>query len=241
MNGVGMNDVHRLDWAVGFLRNEIQRGFVFAMITIYGGSTTRSFRVLWLLEEMGLPYTLRRVDLLHRRDDAEFLKVNPAGFLPAMEDGGVAMVESIAIMEYLVARYGPTDLAPLARDAAFPLYQQFLHLGEAGMATCLNIVVASKYFAPEAERDNWGARQAIQMFLNRLTLVSQRLEEVPYLAGEAFTAADISVCYALELGSAVGACEEYSAAVKSYLERLRDREAFQRARKSQLRSAGAET
>jgi len=61
--------------------------------------------------------------------------------------------------------------------------------------------------------------------------MSWRLEEVPDLAGEAFTAADISVCYALELASAVGACEEYSAAVKSYLERLRDREAFQRARK----------
>jgi glutathione S-transferase len=211
------------------------------MITIHGGSTTRSFRVLWLLEEMGIPYPLRRVDLLRPRDDAEFLKVNPAGFLPAMQDGGVAMVESIAIMEYLVARYGPTDLAPIAGDAAFPLYQQFLHLGEAGMATCLNIVVASRYFAPDAERDNWGARQAIQMFLNRLTLVSQRLEEVPSLAGQASTAADISVCYALELGSALGACEEYSAAVKSYLGRLRDRQAFQRAKKKSTGSAGAET
>ena len=198
------------------------------MITVYGGSTTRSFRVLWLLEEMGLPYALGTVDLLHRGDDAEFRKINLAGFLPAIQDGGVVMVESVAIMEDLAARYGSTDLAPIASDAAFPLYQQFLNLGEAGMCTCLNIVVASKYFAPAA--DNRGARQAIQMFLNRLTLVSRRLEEVPYLEGKAFTAADISVCYALALGSALGACEAYSAAVKSYLERLRDREAFQRAK-----------
>ena len=98
------------------------------------------------------------------------------------------------------------------------------------MATSLNIVVASRYFAPDAERDNWGARQAIRMFFNRLTLVSRRLEEVPYLAGEAFTAADISVCYALDLGAALGAAQ-YSAAVKSYLERLRDRAAFQSARR----------
>jgi glutathione S-transferase len=95
------------------------------MITVYGGSTTRSFRVLWLLEEMGLPYALRTVDLRHRGDDAEFLKSNPAGFLPAIQDGGVVMVESIAIMEYLVARYGPTDLAPIGGDTAFPLYQHF--------------------------------------------------------------------------------------------------------------------
>jgi Glutathione S-transferase, N-terminal domain len=54
--------------------------------------------VLWLLEEMGL--ALRTVDLRHRGDDAEFLKINPAGFLPAIQDGGVVMVESIAIMEY---------------------------------------------------------------------------------------------------------------------------------------------
>jgi glutathione S-transferase len=86
------------------------------MITVYGGSTTRSFRVLWLLEEMGLPYALRTVDLRHCGDDAEFLKINLAGFLPAIQDGGVVMVESIAIMEYLV-RYGPTDLAPIGSDA----------------------------------------------------------------------------------------------------------------------------
>ncbi len=200
-------------------------------VTVYGGSTTRSFRVVWLLEEMGLPYALRAVDLLRRGDDAEFLKINPAGFLPAMQDEGVVMVDSIAIMEYLIARYGPTDLASTATDAAFPLYQQFLHLSEAGMATCLNIVVASRYFAPDAERDNWGAPQAIQMFLIRLTLVSRCLEEVPYLAGEAFTAAAISVYYALQLGSALGASEQFTAAVNSYLERLRECQAFQSARK----------
>ena len=90
------------------------------MITVYGGSTTRSFRVLWLLEEMGLPYSLRRVDLLHRRGDAEFLKVNPAGFLPAMQEGEVAMVESIAIMAYPVARYGPTDFGTCRRRRSVP-------------------------------------------------------------------------------------------------------------------------
>ena len=58
------------------------------MITVYGGSTTRSFRVLWLLEEMGLPHVLRTVDLLHRGDDAEFLKVNLAGFCSRCRTAG---------------------------------------------------------------------------------------------------------------------------------------------------------
>src|SRR5580698_7004144 len=83
-----------------------QRGLA-KMITVFGEG--RGFRVVWLLEEMGLPYRLRPVDLLAGvENDIEFLAINPAGFIPAIRDGDVTMVESIAIMEYLIARYGPT-------------------------------------------------------------------------------------------------------------------------------------
>ena len=83
------------------------------MITVYGEG--RGIRVVWLLEEMGLPYRLRDVDLLAGvENDTAFLAINPAGFIPAIQDGDVVMVESIAIMEYLTARYGPTPLAPRA-------------------------------------------------------------------------------------------------------------------------------
>ena len=74
------------------------------MITVYGEG--RGFRVIWLLEEMRLPYRLRPVDLLAgAENDPEFLAINPAGFIPALQDGEVVMVKSIAIMEYLMARY----------------------------------------------------------------------------------------------------------------------------------------
>src|SRR6187549_4297770 len=130
------------------------------MITVYGEG--RGFRVVWLLEEMGLAYRLRPVDLLHGlEDDTEFLAINPAGFIPAIVDGDVVMVESIAIMEYLMARYGPTPLAPGANDPAFPAYQQFLHMGEAGLAGPNNVIVAAHILAPEAERDNWSTRWAL--------------------------------------------------------------------------------
>lgn len=69
------------------------------MITVFGEG--RGFRVVWLLEEMGIPYRLRPVDLLAGvEEDTEFLAINPAGFIPAIQDGEVTMVESIAIMEY---------------------------------------------------------------------------------------------------------------------------------------------
>ncbi len=197
------------------------------MITVFGEG--RGFRVVWLLEEMGLPYRLRDVDLLAGvENDAEFLAINPAGFIPALRDGDVTMVESIAIMEYLVGRYGPTPLAPGAQDAAFPAYQQFLHLGEAGLAASLYFVSGARNIAPESERDNWSARQAMNVFTTRLGLVTRRLERAPYMAGDAFTAADISVGYALEMARKnVGVV--FGDAEQAYMARLREREGYRRA------------
>ncbi len=197
------------------------------MITVFGEG--RGFRVVWLLEEMGLPYRLRPVDLLAGvENDLEFLAVNPAGFIPALQDGDVTMVESIAIMEYLMAHYGPTPLAPDARDPAFPAYQQYLHLGEAGLAASIYFVSGARNIAPAAERDNWSARQALRLFESRLGLVTRQLAHAPYMAGDAFTAADISVVYALNLarrnvGYALGAAE------LAYLARIGERDAYRRA------------
>ena len=197
------------------------------MITVFGEG--RGFRVVWLLEEMGLPYKLRPVDLMAGvENDAEFLAINPAGFIPAIQDGTVTMVESIAIMEYLMARYGPTQLAPDPRDPAFPAYQQFLHLGEAGLAASIYFVVGARHFAPEAQRQNWSAGQAQGVFDSRLGLVTRQLARTPYLAGEAFTAADISVTYALELAQRAGGVS-LGEAERAYVARTSAREAYKRA------------
>lgn len=194
------------------------------MITVFGEG--RGFRVIWLLEEMGLAYRLRPVDLLAGVEkDAEFLAINPAGFIPAIQDGDVTMVESIAIMEYVMARYGPTSLAPGPHDPAFPAYQQFLHLGEAGLAASIYFVVGARNFAPDSERQNWSANQALSVFESRLTLVTRQLARTPYLAGETFTAADISVMYALELAKTSGGIT-FGEVERSYMARTRAREGY---------------
>jgi glutathione S-transferase len=197
------------------------------MLTVFGEG--RGFRVVWLLEEMGLPYRLRPVDLLAGVEkDAEFLAVNPAGFIPAIQDGDVTIVESIAIMEYLMARYGPTPLAPEPTAPAFPAYQQFLHLGEAGLAAPIYFVVVSRNFEPEAEQQNWCARKALEVFESRLGLVTRQLARSPYLAGEQFTAADISVTYALEFAQRTGAAA-LGKTEQAYVARTTGREAYMRA------------
>jgi glutathione S-transferase len=157
------------------------------------------------------------------------MAVNPAGFLPALVDGDVQMVESIAILEYLLGKYDPGGFAPAPGAPEHPAYLQFLHLGEAGMAAFINIVVASRFVAPEAERDNWGARVACQMFLGRLRLVEQRLETSPYLAGADFTAADISVQYALGFGARLGLADRYPKVVTDYMQRLDERDGYRKA------------
>ena len=197
------------------------------MITVWG--TGRGFRVVWLLEEMGLPYRVRPVDLLGGvKNDSAFLAINPSGFIPALQDGDAIMVESIAIMEYLMARYGPTPLAPAPQDSAFPLYQQFLHLGEAGLAMSMYIVVVSRNLAPEADKNNWGARKAMEIFESRLRLVTRQLARAPYMAGETFTAADIAVTYALEFASRT-VDYPFGEAERGYIARTIARDSYKRA------------
>ena len=197
------------------------------MITLYGEG--RGIRVAWLLEEMGRPYRVRPVDLLDGvEQDTEFLAINPAGFIPAIVDGDTVMVESIAIMEYLLARYGPGALAPRPDDAAFATYQQFLHMGEAGLAGPINAIVATHILAPEAERDNWTTDWALGVFKSRLGLVSRQLARTPHIASDDFSAADISVTYALQfaqrtIGFTFGATE------LDYIERTTARAGYQRA------------
>jgi len=197
------------------------------MITVYGEG--RGFRVVWLLEEMGHPYRMRGVDLLADvSKDTEFIAINPAGYIPAVVDRDVRMVESIAIMEYLIARYGPTSLAPLAADSDFPAYQQFLHLGEAGLMMPMYLARLSYVLAPENERNDWSARNAIEIFKSRMKLVTRQLARSPYLAGDKFTAADISVGYSLIW---VKRCKmfDFGESELAYIDRLKSRDGYKRA------------
>ncbi|HTU12310.1 MAG TPA: glutathione S-transferase family protein [Allosphingosinicella sp.] len=197
------------------------------MITVFGEG--RGFRIVWLLEEMALPYRLRPVDLLGGGAlDPDFLAANPAGFIPVLQDDGVTIMESIAIMEYLLARHGPAALAPAPEDPDFPAYQQFLHLGEAGLAMPVNVAVATRILAPEDERDNWSTRWALGVFERRLGLVSRQLANTAYIAGDRFTAADISITYALEFAQRTG-CFTLGETERAYVARTSARAAYGRA------------
>jgi glutathione S-transferase len=123
------------------------------MIIVHHAPKARSVRVVWLLEELGVPYQVKPVALSGEslRSD-EHLKVHPLGKVPAIQDGDVTMIESGAIVEYLIERYGNGRLAPAPGTPARAQYLQWLHFGEATCLPPLSDLVQHSFLRPEAER-----------------------------------------------------------------------------------------
>ncbi len=199
------------------------------MITVYGAPPTRALRVCWMLEELNLAYEVRSVNFQTRFEDKEFMAVSPAGSVPAIRDGETQLIESCAILEYLGAKYGPTPLAPKPTDAHYPAYISYLHFGEASLSAPLNIAFGTKFFAPDDQKQNWGAQFAVDLFVRRSRALLGPLSRSPYVAGDSFTAADISCAYAIGLSRFIGFEERLEQPLREYAGRLTQRAAYQRA------------
>ncbi|MFI4936584.1 MAG: glutathione S-transferase family protein [Caulobacterales bacterium] len=195
------------------------------MLQIFHVPRTRSVRVIWLAEEMGIPYEIRPEQF--GQPSPAFLAANPLGALPGIVDGDVHMGESTAILLYLTERYGPTPLALKLGDPRYPDYLQFVIFGEASMAAFMNPVLATQFRAPDDQKQNFTVDMARGMFSGRLKALEAQLGKGDYLAGD-FTAADISVGYALGLGQSVGVAP-YPPVIVDYFSRLKARPAFQAA------------
>lgn len=199
------------------------------MIIVYGAPPTRSLRVVWMLEELGVPYEVRAIPFDKRLEDAEFLAASPAGAFPGIRDGEVRMMESCAILEYLGAKHGPTPLVPAFGDPAYPAYLSFLHFGEASLTGPLNVALATRFLAPDDQKQNWSAQFAVDLFVRKSAALAGPLGGHDYVAGGRFTAADISCGYAAGFGRFLDVEDRLHSAVRDYYQRLTERPAFQRA------------
>ncbi len=196
------------------------------MITVYGEG--RGLRVVWMLEEMGLPYRLVDIDLLSPEPlPADFLAINPAGYIPALRDGDVSLIESIAILEYLAARHGPTPLVPGPDSPDFATYKQFLMMGEAALANASVYYQNLRRLMPDTPEESPPLRFVRRQFVSRLDLVARQLEKTPFIAGDTFTAADISIVYGLNHWQINGGMP-IEEPVLGYLARIRARPAYRR-------------
>lgn len=197
------------------------------MLKIFHSQGARSLRVLWLCEEMGVPYETAEASFFKPSD--EFKAVNPLRTVPAMTDGDVRMIESVAMMIYIMNKYGPTDLEVKPNEPGYADYLQYLMFGEAGVAAYGNPLVATRFLAPDDQKQNWTVGYLKNAIIKRLELVGERLGGKPYVAADRFTAADISIAYIATGARFVGIEDEMPPLVKAYVENLQQRPAFQRA------------
>jgi glutathione S-transferase len=215
------------------------------MITVHHLENSRSQRVLWLLEELGLQYRVKRYarDPETKLAPAALQKVHPLGKSPVITDGELVIAESGAIIEYLVGRYGsgsglvPPEGSPerlsysywlhYAEGSAMPpllLSLVFRKMPEAPMPFLVRPVVRA--IAGKVQQDFVQPRLALH-----LDFMDQALATGPWFCGKAFTAADIQMSFPIEAAGASGLLGTARPRLADFLQRIAARPAYQRALK----------
>ena len=178
------------------------------MLVVHHLNESRSQRILWLLEELGLPYQL----VLHTRDKQTRLAppsltaIHPLGKSPVIVDGDLTVIESGAIIDYVIRRHGEGRLAPDPASADYDRYQQWLHYaeGSAMLPLMLNMYVArlGEAAAPLHPR--------IQSEIaNHLAFVNDSLAGRDFFVGDALSGADIQMSFVPEVAKAMGKLADY--------------------------------
>jgi glutathione S-transferase len=212
------------------------------MLTVHHLNNSRSQRVLWLLEELGVPYEIQR----YQRDSRTMLapsslkKVHPLGKSPVITDGDATVAESGAIIEYLLERHGQGRLAPAPGTAEHLRYTYWLHYaeGSAMPPLVMKLVFLRLKTAPMPFFVKPFARaiadQVLRGFIEpqirlHLGFIEQELARSTWFAGEAFTAADIQMSFPIEAAAVRGGLGAEFPRLQAFLERIRARPAYQRA------------
>jgi glutathione S-transferase len=211
------------------------------MIEVHHLDHSRSQRVLWLLEELGLDYEIRR----YARDPETMLApaslraVHPLGKSPVITDGGETLAESGAILEYLVGAYGAGRFAPPPGAPDRLRYSYFLHYAEGSLMPALTLKLV---FARLPSRAPFLIRPVARAIASRalvsyvdpqierhLDFLESELADRPWFAGEAFSAADIQMSYPLEAAASRAGLDARRPKLWDFLRRIRARPAYARA------------
>ncbi len=195
--------------------------------TVYHLPRSRSMRVLWLLEELGLPYEVDSLEYVPGKFGGdEYSKIHPLNKVPAFKDAEMVMFESVAIMQYIMDKYAPGQLSPLPSDADYGPYLQWMHYGESTLAPVIAALMYQRHFFPEDKRsadvDAWAQAELSKVF----TMLEAQLGDKEYILERGFSGADISVGYCLLLARLAGAHAQITDRIQDYWETLTDRDAW---------------
>ena len=213
------------------------------MVVLYHCVSARSFRPLWMLEELGTPYDLRMLPFPPRAHQRSYLEINPLGTIPFLIDGDTRMTESAAICQYLAERFDPQNAKGLAvrpHEPGFGAWLNGLHQGEATLTFPQTLVLRYGRFEPDERKLPQVVEDYTKWFLSRLRWIDAVLQDEAFLCAGRFTAADISVGYALMLTGRLGLSAQLPGAVSAYWTRLQQRDGYQRALAAQNATALAQ-
>ena len=197
------------------------------MLRLYYAPRTRSVRIRWLLEELGEPYELERCEF--RPQPTAFAQSTPLGKFPVLEDDGVVFGESGAILEYILERYGRGRLSPAIGSPERGPFLQWIHFAEGTAFPPLGVMIWHGIYLGNADQIPIAIDAAKERAEAALAVVEQNLETRAYLLGEEFSAADIMLGFTLAAAQFLGVLDTKYPRTLSYLGRLLERPAFQRA------------
>jgi len=199
------------------------------MLTLHFAPNSRAGRIVWLLEELELPYELNRMDF-HPKDlkSDEHRARHPLGRVPVLDDGDISIFESGAIVEYVIERHKNGGLKPAVDSALFPEYLQWFHYCEGMVMPPINTIVVQTILLPPERRDETALGQAQRLLTRALAPVEQALAGRDYLIGD-FSAADIMLGHSVFMSNRSGCVTDEMTNIKGYIERIEQRPAFQKA------------
>jgi glutathione S-transferase len=206
------------------------------MITLYHCDAARSFRPLWMLEEMGLSYELKMLPFPPRVLAKDYLALNPLGTIPFMIDGETKMTESSGICHYLGTRYGPTPLMVGCDEPDYGAFLNWMYFSDATLTFPQTLVLRYSQLEPEERRNPQVAGDYSKWFFGRLRAVEAAAAKSETLCGGRFTAADIVIGYALRLADNIGLAKDFTPNVAAYWQRLQARDGFKRAVEAERRA-----
>ena len=199
------------------------------MLKLHFAPNSRAGRIVWLLEELELPFELNRMDF-HPKDlkSDEHRSRHPLGRVPVLDDGDVRIFESGAIVEYVLARHKNGGLKPAVDSPMFPEYLQWFHYCEGMVMPPVNTIVVQTLLLPPERRDETALSQAQRLLGKALAPVDEALAGRDYLIGD-FSAADIMLGHALFMSNRTGCVTDEMTNIKGYIGRIEQRPAFQKA------------
>jgi len=197
------------------------------MLKLHHAPNSRAGRIVWLLEELGLPYELNKMKF-HPSDlkSDEHRGRHPLGRVPVLEDGDIIIFESGAIVEYIIERHAPGQLKPAVDDPAYPEYLQWFHYCEGMVMPPVNTVVVQTLLLPPERRSEEALAQAKKLLTRALQPVDAALEGREYLIGD-FSAADVMLGHACFMSRRIGCVTDEMPNLHAYIDRIEARPAFQ--------------